>query len=259
MHRRTLVHRFALGCRSCCFTWNGRARGDTIPSNPDSAQPHPRVIARQSQGSGPARFHVDRRDRATTALDITPAVSRETSMPCRAVLSSIRAAPASCRRVIGLRTTGCVTGLRATECPGGEGRDEPATDGRCHARVRHGPEPAPTDRTSGPRRPCSPPKRQPTPGADHPADRPDPAPTVKVTKPTRRPADPADHRPNHSVTDPQPMQLPERRLRIPPHTLGAWLGDGDPAAPRITSAAPEITWHIEADGLTGRSKAPVGA
>jgi hypothetical protein len=118
MHRRTLVHRFALGCRSGCFTWNGRARGDTIPSNPDSAQPHPRVIARQSQGSGPARFHVDRRDRATTALDITPAVSRETSMPCRAVLSSIRAAPASCRRVIGLRTTGCVTGLWATESPG---------------------------------------------------------------------------------------------------------------------------------------------
>jgi len=63
-----------------------------------------------------------------------------------------------------------------------------------------------------------------------------------------RPADPADHRPNHSVADPQPMQLPERPLPIPPYTLGAWLGGGDPGAPRITSAAPEITWHIEADG-----------
>jgi hypothetical protein len=193
MHRRTLVHRFALGCRSGCFTWNGRARGDTIPSNPDSAQPHPRVIARQSQGSGPARFHVDRRDRATTALDITPAVSRETSMPCRAVLSSIRAAPASCRRVIGLRTTGCVTGLWATESPGGEGRDEPATDGRCHARVRHGPEPAPTDRTSGPRRPCSPPKRQPTPGGGPPGRSPRPCAHRQghqADPPTRRPGRP---------------------------------------------------------------------
>jgi len=34
-------------------------------------------------------------------------------------------------------------------------------------------------------RPCSPPKRQPAPGTDHPADRPDPAPTIKVTEPAR--------------------------------------------------------------------------
>jgi len=51
------------------------------PIKPDSAQPHPRVIARQSQGSGPATSRVDQRD----ALDITPAVSRETriALPCR--------------------------------------------------------------------------------------------------------------------------------------------------------------------------------
>ncbi|MFI9640403.1 replicative DNA helicase [Micromonospora sp. NPDC051925] len=35
-----------------------------------------------------------------------------------------------------------------------------------------------------------------------------------------------DARPNHTVTDCAPLQLPERRLPIPPYNLGGWLGGG---------------------------------
>ncbi len=58
----------------------------------------------------------------------------------------------------------------------------------------------------------------------------------------------ADHRLNHSVANPRPLQLPTRQLPVAPYTFGAWLGDGHSAAARITSADPEVIWHIEADG-----------
>ncbi|WP_040839197.1 replicative DNA helicase [Nocardia brevicatena] len=59
----------------------------------------------------------------------------------------------------------------------------------------------------------------------------------------------ADKRPNHSVSNARPLQLPERDLLVPPYTLGAWLGDGTAASARITSADPEIIACIESEGL----------
>ncbi|MGW6698747.1 replicative DNA helicase [Nocardia sp. NPDC055049] len=61
--------------------------------------------------------------------------------------------------------------------------------------------------------------------------------------------DTADKRINHSVTNAEPLQLPERELLVPPYTLGAWLGDGTSAAPQITSVDPEIIARIEAEGI----------
>ncbi|WP_375546563.1 replicative DNA helicase [Actinophytocola gossypii] len=59
----------------------------------------------------------------------------------------------------------------------------------------------------------------------------------------------ADRRLNHSVVNTQPLDLPEQDLLLPPYTLGVWLGDGHSASSRFTTADPEITWHIEAEGL----------
>jgi replicative DNA helicase len=59
----------------------------------------------------------------------------------------------------------------------------------------------------------------------------------------------ADRRLNHSVRNARPLNLPERDLLVPPYTLGAWLGDGDSAGARFTTADPEILARIEADGL----------
>jgi len=61
--------------------------------------------------------------------------------------------------------------------------------------------------------------------------------------------DTADRRWNHSVVNTRPLDLPERDLLLPPYTLGAWLGDGHSASARITTADPEIAWHIESEGL----------
>ncbi|MGY4098221.1 replicative DNA helicase [Nocardia sp. R16R-3T] len=61
--------------------------------------------------------------------------------------------------------------------------------------------------------------------------------------------DTADRRLNHSVTNAQPLRLPQRDLLIPPYTLGAWLGDGTSATEHITSADPEIIARIEAEGI----------
>ncbi|MFD6449561.1 replicative DNA helicase [Nocardia sp. NPDC060220] len=61
--------------------------------------------------------------------------------------------------------------------------------------------------------------------------------------------DTADKRINHSVTNAEPLQLPERELLVPPYTLGAWLGDGTSAAAQITSVDPEIIARIEAEGI----------
>ncbi|MGW6119442.1 replicative DNA helicase [Nocardia sp. NPDC055165] len=61
--------------------------------------------------------------------------------------------------------------------------------------------------------------------------------------------DTADKRINHSVTNAEPLQLPERELLVPPYTLGAWLGDGTSAAAQITSVDPEIVARIESEGI----------
>ncbi|MEU4316346.1 replicative DNA helicase [Nocardia sp. NPDC024068] len=58
-----------------------------------------------------------------------------------------------------------------------------------------------------------------------------------------------DRRLNHSVSNAQPLDLPERDLLVPPYTLGAWLGDGTTAAAQITSADPEIITRIEGEGI----------
>jgi replicative DNA helicase len=57
-------------------------------------------------------------------------------------------------------------------------------------------------------------------------------------------------RPNHSVTNAGPLDLPERELLVPPYTFGAWLGDGDADSARFATTDPEVGWHIEAEGLT---------
>src|SRR3954470_11440683 len=54
---------------------------------------------------------------------------------------------------------------------------------------------------------------------------------------------------NHSVTNAEPLQLPEADLLLPPYALGVWLGDGTSAAAQYTSADPEIAAYIEAEGL----------
>jgi replicative DNA helicase len=65
-----------------------------------------------------------------------------------------------------------------------------------------------------------------------------------------------DGRLNHSVTNAEPLQLPEADLPLPPYALGVWLGDGTSAAAQFTSADPEIAAYIEADGLVAE---PTGA
>ena len=47
---------------------------------------------------------------------------------------------------------------------------------------------------------------------------------------------------NHSVTNAQPLDLPEIQLPLPPYPLGAWLGSG-------RADDPEIVWQIEDDGI----------
>jgi replicative DNA helicase len=69
--------------------------------------------------------------------------------------------------------------------------------------------------------------------------------------------DTADRRANHSIANPLPLDLPERELPVAPYTLGAWLGDGHSAAARITSADPEVTLHIEAEGYRVEPSGPL--
>ncbi|WP_369135789.1 replicative DNA helicase [Modestobacter sp. I12A-02662] len=59
----------------------------------------------------------------------------------------------------------------------------------------------------------------------------------------------ADERLNHSVTNAQPLDLPEADLPVPPYALGVWLGHGTSASAQYTSADPEIAVYIEAEGL----------
>ena len=59
----------------------------------------------------------------------------------------------------------------------------------------------------------------------------------------------AERRLNHAVINTRPLDLPPRKLPLPPYALGAWLGDGHAASARITTADPEIVVYLEADGL----------
>jgi hypothetical protein len=55
-------------------------------------------------------------------------------------------------------------------------------------------------------------------------------------------------RANHSIAVAGALEYPEQVLPVAPYTLGAWLGDGHSAGPRITSADPEVIDAIRADG-----------
>src|SRR4030095_6773225 len=54
---------------------------------------------------------------------------------------------------------------------------------------------------------------------------------------------------NHAVVNTRPLDLPAQELPLAPYSLGVWLGGGHAARARITTAAPEIVVHLEADGL----------
>ncbi|MFW3172923.1 replicative DNA helicase [Geodermatophilus sp. CPCC 206100] len=56
-----------------------------------------------------------------------------------------------------------------------------------------------------------------------------------------------DARPNHSVTNAAPLELPDADLSLPPYALGVWLGDGTSRAAHVTSDDPEIAVYIEAE------------
>jgi replicative DNA helicase len=78
------------------------------------------------------------------------------------------------------------------------------------------------------------------------------SPSVKTTEEiqaTLRGND-TERRLNHTVVNARPLHLPERELPLAPYALGVWLGDGDSAGARITTADPEIVVHLEADGLS---------
>jgi replicative DNA helicase len=59
----------------------------------------------------------------------------------------------------------------------------------------------------------------------------------------------SDHRPNHSVDNCRPLELPEASLPLPPYVLGVWLGDGDTASASFTSADAEIADLVARDGI----------
>jgi replicative DNA helicase len=59
----------------------------------------------------------------------------------------------------------------------------------------------------------------------------------------------ADQKANHSVVNCRPLELPEQELLIPPYSLGVWLAGGSSRAAYYTTADPEITVYIEAEGL----------
>jgi len=72
--------------------------------------------------------------------------------------------------------------------------------------------------------------------------------TEEIARTLRCPS--ADHRPNHAVGVPPPLDLPEADLPIPPYALGVWLSSGGASASAgFTIVDPEIVMHIESVGL----------
>lgn len=78
-------------------------------------------------------------------------------------------------------------------------------------------------------------------------------PSVKTTRAIAESltvSDGANRRFNHSIPVAAPLQLGAPwPLRVPPYTLGAWLGDGTSASGGFTSADREIVDRIRADGF----------
>ncbi len=66
-----------------------------------------------------------------------------------------------------------------------------------------------------------------------------------------------DGRPNHAVALAAPLDLPERELPLPPYTLGAWLGGGEPDAALPAETPAEVLLRLHADG-TPTEPAPDG-
>ncbi|MQA15979.1 MAG: replicative DNA helicase [Pseudonocardiaceae bacterium] len=60
-----------------------------------------------------------------------------------------------------------------------------------------------------------------------------------------------DQRLNHSVANCRPLRLPQRRLLVPPYSLGVWLGDGSSWVAVVTSADPEVC-HVQGGTLQAR-------
>ncbi len=87
------------------------------------------------------------------------------------------------------------------------------------------------------------------------------SPGVRTTEEIARTVRPgtADHGPNHSVNNTDPLDLPERDLPLPPYFLGTWLGDGAPQLARITTDDPEVLCTIEAEGLVTKPVAATAA
>ncbi|MCL2614611.1 MAG: replicative DNA helicase, partial [Nocardioidaceae bacterium] len=67
----------------------------------------------------------------------------------------------------------------------------------------------------------------------------------------------AEGRRNHAVLNAAPLAGAPAELLVPPYTLGAWLGDGHSASPRITSETDEIPMYIEAEGLVVERRGPM--
>ena len=61
-----------------------------------------------------------------------------------------------------------------------------------------------------------------------------------------------DERCNWAVDLAEPLQLPEADLLVDPYTLGAWLGDGNSAAGRVTTADTEVLHRMRAAGYRTR-------
>lgn len=62
----------------------------------------------------------------------------------------------------------------------------------------------------------------------------------------------SDQRLNHSIALTQPLDLPAADLPLSPYVLGAWLGDGESAGARLTSADTEMVMLLEAEGIAVR-------
>ena len=59
----------------------------------------------------------------------------------------------------------------------------------------------------------------------------------------------ADARANHSVRNAAALSLPPAGLLVDPYVLGVWLGDGESAGTRFTTADPEIVMRLEGLGV----------
>jgi len=64
--------------------------------------------------------------------------------------------------------------------------------------------------------------------------------------------DKSGERTNHAIKTAEPLNISNKKLPIPPYTLGAWLGDGVRHGGSITCSEPEILHNINEDGFETR-------